>query len=359
MTDTRIEVQLSGEHGYVWTREAVVRLRKDHHILGCLVGSGAKCRKEETSLPLLLSAEEMQVLLEEELIKVVFIPRLVLPPTQDILQKANKYDEQSFHQQIKELKKSKEASIRLYADRIYEGKSKRLERLKKKRNADGSSVDVTESLQNLTRDQVIEEEIAKIQPIKKEHQIIQLHTQDLWLQDTDKIEARFSFPKGERNKCRLETFRVLWKKGYFIGEGSKFGGDFLVYLGDPLKFHSSYIVICLERKSASLERSQDKVAKSRLGNQVGKTVLIAQLTVNSENTNDSNSMVQFTSIKRNDSKRQVQYYLSTNDQEDISVQHQNKVCDNQSDQPKDNTEIDNEKLIEEEMFVEEGFEDEL
>ena len=26
--------------------------------------------------------------------------------------------------------------------------------------------------------------------------------------------------------------------------GSKFGGDFLVYLGDPVRFHAKYIVIC-------------------------------------------------------------------------------------------------------------------
>ena len=26
--------------------------------------------------------------------------------------------------------------------------------------------------------------------------------------------------------------------------GSKFGGDFLVYLGDPVRFHAKYIVLC-------------------------------------------------------------------------------------------------------------------
>jgi len=348
MTDKRIEVQLSGEHGYVWTREAVVRLRKDHHVLGCLVGSGAKCRREETSLPLLLSAEEMQVLLDEEVIRVVFIPRLVLPPTQHIIKKANKYDDQSYQQQIKELKRSKEATIRLYADQIYEGRAKKLERLKKKRKVNDGNVDTLENAVTLTRDEVIEEEIAKIQPIKKEHQIIQLHTQDLWLQDTDKIEARFSFPTGERNKCRLETFRVLWKKGYFIGEGSKFGGDFLVYLGDPLKFHSTYIVICTERNSKSLERPQDKVAKSRLGNQVGKTVLIAQLA-----GKHSNDIVQFTSIKRNDSKRQVQYHVSTNDQ------HQTKTSDNETYEPKEGNTVKDCENASEDFCVEEGFEDEL
>jgi len=27
-------------------------------------------------------------------------------------------------------------------------------------------------------------------------------------------------------------------------EGSKFGADYLVYQGDPIKFHAKYIVIC-------------------------------------------------------------------------------------------------------------------
>jgi len=41
---------------------SVIRLRRDHRILGSLVGCGAKHPREEQGLPLLLSPQEIQVL---------------------------------------------------------------------------------------------------------------------------------------------------------------------------------------------------------------------------------------------------------------------------------------------------------
>ncbi len=53
----KIEVQLSSGHGLVWNLESVVRLRRDHRIIGALVGSDAKFPREEPGLPLLLSEQ--------------------------------------------------------------------------------------------------------------------------------------------------------------------------------------------------------------------------------------------------------------------------------------------------------------
>ena len=44
------------------------------------------------------------------------------------------------------------------------------------------------------------------------------------------------------------TFKDLWNNSYYVSEGSKFGGDFLVYCGDPAKYHAKCIVICLESR---------------------------------------------------------------------------------------------------------------
>jgi hypothetical protein len=40
--------------------------------------------------------------------------------------------------------------------------------------------------------------------------------------------APLSFPQ---NRHRYLIFKDLWEKGFFLGSGSKFGGDFLVYPG--------------------------------------------------------------------------------------------------------------------------------
>ena len=55
----KIEVQLSGggHSGLVWSKESVLRLRRDHRILGNLVGADARFPREMTGLPLLLSEQ--------------------------------------------------------------------------------------------------------------------------------------------------------------------------------------------------------------------------------------------------------------------------------------------------------------
>lgn len=37
-------------------------------------------------------------------------------------------------------------------------------------------------------------------------------------------------------------FRDIWQRGKYITTAESFGGDFLVYPGDPLYFHASHIV---------------------------------------------------------------------------------------------------------------------
>lgn len=70
-------------------------------------------------------------------------------------------------------------------------------------------------------------------------------------------------------------FVDLWKKGYFITAGEKFGGDFLVYPGDPLKFHSHYIAVCVEEHQLLMPRFL--IQKGRLGTSVKKTVLLCSV----------------------------------------------------------------------------------
>ena len=49
------------------------------------------------------------------------------------------------------------------------------------------------------------------------------------------------------------AFFDLWRRGFFLTDGSKFGADFLAYPGDPIRYHAQNIIICLE-SSTELER---------------------------------------------------------------------------------------------------------
>ena len=64
-----MEVQVIGNSGFVWSLEDALKLRKNHRILGCFVGFTPKTF--EVDLPLVLLPEEMQLLKEKNLIKML------------------------------------------------------------------------------------------------------------------------------------------------------------------------------------------------------------------------------------------------------------------------------------------------
>ncbi|KAM9853341.1 tRNA-splicing endonuclease subunit Sen34 [Aulostomus maculatus] len=80
---------------------------------------------------------------------------------------------------------------------------------------------------------------------------------------------------GWSDRCcnaRYQVFRELRGRGFYLTSAGKFGGDFLVYPGDPLRFHAHFIAICVSLdEDVSL---LDLLAVARLGSNVKKTVLL-------------------------------------------------------------------------------------
>ncbi|CAL8352312.1 unnamed protein product [Lota lota] len=78
--------------------------------------------------------------------------------------------------------------------------------------------------------------------------------------------------RDPRSESRFQVFRDLRQRGYYITSAGKFGGDFLVYPGDPLRFHAHFIAVCV-----ALDEQLplvDVLAVARLGSNVKKTVLL-------------------------------------------------------------------------------------
>ena len=103
-------------------------------------------------------------------------------------------------------------------------------------------------------------------------QAIQLFEKDPWIENKDKIPSKWSFDTSGIGTCKLFTYKDLWNNNYYITEGSKFGGHFLVYLGDPVNYHAKYIVVCIEspKEIKVNKRIQDLVARSRYRNMSSK-----------------------------------------------------------------------------------------
>jgi tRNA-splicing endonuclease subunit Sen34 len=115
----------------------------------------------------------------------------------------------------------------------------------------------------------------------------------------------WSYPSTAEERARCEVFRDLWEKGYYMGGGSKFGGDWLVYPGacvllpfplvpfspflltrvcvhtcmcapttdDPLRYHSHFVATVQTSPSAPL-RPMEVVAHGRLGTATKKAHLL-------------------------------------------------------------------------------------
>ncbi|KPP69628.1 hypothetical protein Z043_111597 [Scleropages formosus] len=78
--------------------------------------------------------------------------------------------------------------------------------------------------------------------------------------------------RDEQCEIRFRVFRDLRNKGFYLTSGGKFGGDYLVYPGDPLRFHAHFIALCVALETAL--PLCDVLALSRLGVNVKKTVLL-------------------------------------------------------------------------------------
>jgi tRNA-splicing endonuclease subunit Sen34 len=102
----------------------------------------------------------------------------------------------------------------------------------------------------------------------------------------------WDYPSDLTERARCGAFKDLWKQGYFMGGGIKFGGEYLVYpgiycfitlystvlpsffsSGDPLRYHSHFTATVIESPIAFL-RPMEIVAHGRLGTATKKAHLL-------------------------------------------------------------------------------------
>nr|CAD2170708.1 unnamed protein product [Meloidogyne enterolobii] len=80
-------------------------------------------------------------------------------------------------------------------------------------------------------------------------------------------------PQNAEYFIRLTVFRDLWRKGFYLLSGAKFGCDYLAYEKPPGEQHSLFMVICSDvNKSLNL---YNLIATSRVSTQVKKKILLA------------------------------------------------------------------------------------
>ena len=97
----------------------------------------------------------------------------------------------------------------------------------------------------------------------------------------------WTYPDTEDEQLHYKVYLDLWEKGFYITSGAKFGGDYLAYPGDPLRFHSFYIIVLVPQGKKLTPF--DIVCLGRLGATVKKTAVFCSI--------DGDSKVTYTSVK--------------------------------------------------------------
>jgi tRNA-splicing endonuclease subunit Sen34 len=228
-----IDISIVGNAALVWDADAVYQLRKAR-IVGSLIGTLSKIPQQNIylSLPLHLLPEEATLLVDQGLARLV-----------------------NHSMQVNQ--QSLEQYTQIHADWIVNESEKR--------HADAAARK-QKALATSDLDGPTTESSVKPLPIVR----IPTSNNNIPWMVTNLVT--WSFPATRVEKQRAIVFANLWKRGYYISSGSKFGGDYLLYSGDPLRFHSQFVasVISPEEMFPMLEI----VTAGRLGTVVKKNHLL-------------------------------------------------------------------------------------
>ncbi|XP_060820529.1 tRNA-splicing endonuclease subunit Sen34 [Bombus pascuorum] len=249
-----IDLILSRNNVFIWSAEDWLKLRKDYRIIGELIGCLPKKPRQDIflGLPLLLQPEEVSLLLEKNIARLVRYSCLQKPPSNSLKQAFEEYRNTLYVEQEKCLKKERQKQIIGMMDKIIEGKKRKMLGIDTRKKKVIKSLDpkVQAAFNNIeiNRQDLLKEEMAKLPKLDKTEALIQTHTAYPWTDENDIEIIEWKYPSNDKQQLRYKTYKDLWERGYYVTNGEKFGGDFLAYPGDPIMFHSQFIILCKDKK---------------------------------------------------------------------------------------------------------------
>ncbi|XP_034021351.1 tRNA-splicing endonuclease subunit Sen34 [Thalassophryne amazonica] len=241
----------------VWRVEDL-RAVRSHGLVGTLLGALPRTPQQNGRLgrPLLLLPEEERLLAERHL-------AAAFPPTQ---QGGSGVEQRDDYEELQQRSYGEQSTLALH-DR----KGALLRALTAKHSeAAGQSTEeaIRRRLENLDQSFSFPRSAMAVQLSTSRAGLTCCSEARAFLQASWPIRTQDS----PHSNTRYQVFRNLRGRGFYLTSAGKFGGDFLVYPGDPLRFHAHFIAVCL-----TLDESVpllDVLAVARLGSNVKKTVLL-------------------------------------------------------------------------------------
>lgn len=273
----------------VWSPDEAFALRARFRIVGALIGAlpFAAQQNDTASLPLALSYEELALLHRLGCVRLHAVPRS--PARFDAAARAAYYERRKAIEQLR-------FSLALLTRRVLELKHRAAAgAASKKRKQPTPAAAAAESSEPQAATGVFTASLADVEDADGKlaaNAVVldQLHADyaayaPLDGDDSDGASAAATadgVPTDElppipdsTTAAHCAVFADLWQRGFFLTSASKFGGDFLAYHGDPLKYHASFVVV-VSRSDEPLLLCEI-AALGRLANAVKKTGLVASL----------------------------------------------------------------------------------
>ncbi|KAI9511325.1 tRNA-intron endonuclease catalytic domain-like protein [Russula earlei] len=296
---TRIPIHVSNHIAFVWNVDHVATLRSEHRICGVLSGTLPHLSQQNVflGLPLILMPEELVLLVEKQLATIVHDPAAHHTPTLAQLETWDVSRRQNISHQLgrRARRAGEDAAAAATVETATsaqdavaaEIQQKRAEREARRRQLAAAAAAAT-TLGSGEQDAPAANAVYTVSVpttsdafpwYEHEHEADgdgdsgapRRHTYDTL--DAARDAGVWSHPANAEERARCEVFRDLWEKGYYMGGGSKFGGDWLVYPGDPLRYHSHFVATVQTTPSAPL-RPMEVVAHGRLGTATKKAHLL-------------------------------------------------------------------------------------
>ncbi|KAG8954041.1 tRNA-splicing endonuclease subunit [Tulasnella sp. 424] len=301
---TKIPIHVSNNKAYVWDVESAEIVRTQHHITGLLTGTLPSLAQQNVflGLPLSLMPEEVVYLVEKE-------AAVLLDNTSANTQPPSEAEIAEWRQRIVDYRAASQdnlAKIRKQKETARgkqdteEAQRKRMEREARKKPAPGANVmgapaeaafDNVASTSGTVDDVFIPDETPSSPQLKPQDDkkgedstynvLIPSTPEDHpWFRAPayETIQAAkeagvWTYPSTPTEQAKCAVYKDLIDKGYFIGGGLKFGGDWLVYPGDQLRYHSHFVATVLLTSTTKLTPMQI-VAYGRLGTVTKKAHLL-------------------------------------------------------------------------------------
>jgi len=303
----RIPIHISNHTAFVWDVDHIATLRSEHRICGVLTGTLPHLSQQNAflGLPLLLMPEELVLLIEKQLAMIVYDPAAHHTPTPSQLEEWDELRRQDITNQIARLehrKAEERATSTATTTTPATIQQKRAEREARRRqlaetvtaaeaDADADTEEGTGAIGDAptpasataaTSNAIYTISVPTTSDTlawydsnnnDNDNDIDDRHTYTYETLDAAREAHVWSYPSNAEERARCEVFRDLWEKGYYMGGGSKFGGDWLVYPGDPLRYHSHFVATVQTSLTAPL-RPIEVVAHGRLGTATKKAHLL-------------------------------------------------------------------------------------